>query len=171
MSISSYFVLLKRNPSEPLPGPVLQLPPVSILELTSDGMAFIWPVEPNREDLCLYCDTYQSVPDDIFQHYSYQDEHCQPPVVEGYPCNFVEFPGHHHQDLSAYLLDGDCMDLGGYYLSLRDFRLAHEYDAEDVLTRSLGIHRGIASARAAWKEILFRAAERAAKKIGETQNT
>lgn len=167
---SSFFVLVKRNPSEPLPGPVLQLPPVSILELTEDGMAFIWPIEPDREDLCLYCDTYQSVPDDIFQRHSFQDTHCQPPVVEGYPCNFVEFPGTHHQDLNAYLLDGECMDVGGYYLSLRDFRLAHEYDSADVLTRSLGVHPGIASARAAWAEVLRRAAERASLSDDRTKN-
>lgn len=153
MYSSSYFTLIKTHPERPLPTHRLQLDPVSILELTEDGMAFLWPVEPDREELCEHCSTFRDVSLSTFACEAYRAQNCFPSPSPEMPCQFKPSPSSDCQDLDAYFHDGACMDAGGYFLSLRDFRLAHNLSNEDITVRSLGVLPGISFARVAWVEL------------------
>ena len=152
MNISQFWTLVKRIPDKPLPGPVLQLAPVCILELTEDGMAFIWPVEPDREERCQYCAHYRGVPTSVFSVNEYRATYCQPPVHPAYPCNFIAAADAEHQDLDSYILDGSCQDAGGYFESLQQFLNDHDYSERDLTIVQLGSFTGISSAREAWSQ-------------------
>ena len=48
MKENRFWVLKKKIPGQPLPGPVYQLQDVMILELTDEGQSFLWPEHPDR---------------------------------------------------------------------------------------------------------------------------
>lgn len=48
MNENRFWVLKKKMPEQPLPGPVYQLQDVTILELTDEGQSFLWPEYPDR---------------------------------------------------------------------------------------------------------------------------
>ena len=73
MFCNRYWTLVKKQPGKQIPGCVLPLEDDTILELCEDGMGYLWPVTPNREDLCLYC-LRQPVSAD-----------CRPPAHAAYP--------------------------------------------------------------------------------------
>lgn len=151
MNESTFWVLIKNFPEKPLTGPVMQLDPVSILEINEDGAAFIWPTDPDREDRCQYCAKSRGVPEEMLSSKVFQAAHCLPFASSPYPCRFIKAEDADHQDLDDYLLNGACKDAGGYFLGLKQFLEGHGYFEEELSIISLGPHNDIAVARDAWR--------------------
>lgn len=147
---SNFWVLENKTPHPIISCTGLQLDPVSILEITEDGAAFLWPIEPDRGDLCLYCQKRQGVPDALFYTRVYHNSHCLIQQSSQLPCGFVAVENPEHQDLDGYLLDGASREAGGYYLGLKQFLQGHDISPDDLTISPLGAHINIASARAAW---------------------
>lgn len=145
MNRSTYWALVKKVPDQPSCGYTLSLLPESILELTEDGTAFLWPIEPDRSERCRYCIHSRGVPSENFI-----SALCVPPPGSLYPCNFIAALDAEHQDLASYLLDGACQDAGGYFPSLKAFLASYSLSHRDVTIYPLGEHHGISSARMAY---------------------
>lgn len=220
---SQFWTLFKTTPGKRLPGPVLQLQDISILELTEDGLAYLWPERPDRTGRCLYCKRFPACQSDpqsnrpafvlfmiksvlcagdnapagrqpkfplleqtpaallmrladeerranpdscklslMLRHMlalkegretldaALKELGCQPPANNLYPCNFIEDPNTTHQDLDAYMLDGESEHAGGSFKNLDDFLICHQYSKEDVKAVELGTFQSICTAREAW---------------------
>ena len=76
----------------------------NIVELTSDGIIFVWPKEPDRSELCQYCDICPDLSGDELEEYIAL--HCQPPEDRMQPCPFVPSDDCDNQDIDDYLADG-----------------------------------------------------------------
>ena len=144
MNYSTFWTLIRKHPDQPQPVHILPLLPESILELTADGMALLWPINPDRSDKCRYCRHSRGVSQDAFD-----SKQCVAPSKSSFSCNFVAAQDAEHQDLASYLLDGDFQDAGGYFYSLKSFLSDHNLSEQDLTIIPLGEHPGIASARIA----------------------
>lgn len=119
----------------------------SIVELTQDGLIFIWPKEPDRRALCDVCAVCPHLPDKELA--VYKKAHCQPPEDRMQPCPFVPVENIEHQDIDDFMADGACMDGGGYYHNLSDYLKDCQLPRDQFRIVSLGYDRSIRSIRLA----------------------
>ena len=143
MKNSEFWVLMRKN-MEPndsgaghyYPGP--SLPPLYIVELTSDEIVYLWPSRPQFDSLCLVC--------------SHLTERfvgvCKSNVPAGYPCQFQAVPeAEMNQDFDDFLIDGEYIAECGCYYSFNDFIRQNNYTDEDYMFYRLGTFASIRNAR------------------------
>lgn len=117
----------------------------SIVELTRDGLIFIWPKEPDRRALCDVCAVCPQLPDKELA--AYKKAHCQPPEDRMQPCPFVPVENIENQDVDDFMADGACLAGGGYYHNLSDYLKDCQLPRDQFLILSLGYERSIRSVR------------------------
>lgn len=119
----------------------LKLPGLSIAELTSDEIVYLWSYRPMFDSLCLVCSK-------LNQRGLIA---CKTNVPDGYPCGFKAVPeAEMNQDFDDFLIDGEHLAECGYYYSIEDFKRLNGYSDEQYLFHALG---KLPSIRAARKQI------------------
>lgn len=151
MRNSEFWVMFKKSKSEatsigPTGFPANRLPSVFIVELTSDEMVFIWPIEPIYDSLCLVC-AHQN---------NRCSEVCKPVTAPGFPCIFEPVPETQlSQDFDDLLYDGDYLEVCGYFYSFHDFKRQHGYSDESYLSLHLGPLSSIREARQVFNAVIL----------------
>lgn len=114
----------------------------SILELDEDGLVFIWPLFPDRRELCDVC--RRTPPPDDEDRIS-----CRPSENSSYPCAFDPVENIENQDIDDFIIDGAHLDGGGYFTSLTDYMTCNALDMNDYKIVFIGKMKNIREARAA----------------------
>jgi len=117
----------------------------SIVELTQDGLIFIWPAEPDRSALCGLCAVCPRLSRKELAEY--KKAHCQPPEDRMQPCPFVPVENIEHQDVDDFMADGAYIDGGGYYHSLSDYLKDCRLPRDQFRIVSLGYDYSIRNVR------------------------
>lgn len=113
----------------------------SILELDEEGMVLIWPLYPDRSELC-----------DVCRHERPAGKSCptcKPPENSGYPCAFEPVENIEKQDIDDFIIDGAHLDGGGYFTGLTDYMMCNALDMNDYKILFIGKMSDIREARAA----------------------
>lgn len=114
----------------------------SILELDAEGLVLIWPLYPDRNELCDVC---QHGPRPEYP----ADRICSPPDNSGMPCAFAPVDNIENQDIDDFIIDGAHLDGGGYFTSLTDYMTCNALDMNDYKIVFIGRMKDIREARAA----------------------
>lgn len=150
MRNSEFWVMFKKSnveaPSFGVPGHfAIKRPSVFIVELTSDEMVYIWPIEPLYDSLCLVC-THQN---------KRCSEVCKPVTVSGFPCLFEPVPETQlSQDFDEFLYDGDYLEVFGYFYSFQDFKRQSGCSDESYFSLHLGSLSSIREARQVFNAVI-----------------
>lgn len=113
----------------------------SILELDEEGMVVIWPLYPDRQELC-----------DVCRHERPAGEGwpgCRPPENNSYPCAFEPVENIENQDIDDFIIDGAHLDGGGYFTGLTDYMMCNSLDMNDYKIVFIGKMQNIREARTA----------------------
>ncbi len=146
---SQFWVIFKKriNASNVLPNTKRSgsdLPAVCILELTSDGLVYLWAREPEFHGLCMVCKNLQAKSSAV----------CNSDVPAGYPCHFQAVPeAILSQDFDDFLVDGEYFAECGYFYSFEDFKRQNGLSETDFFWYSLGYFPSIRGARKTLSEV------------------
>lgn len=113
----------------------------SILELDEDGLVFIWPLHPDRRELCDVCRRDHSA--------GKARPGCTPPENSALPCAFDPVENIENQDIDDFIIDGAHLDGGGYFTSLTDYMMCNALDMNDYKIMFIGKMKNIREARSA----------------------
>lgn len=139
--------LLKKVPDAPETIEIINYRDENIVELTADGIIFVWPKEPDRSGLCQYCDICPDLSGDELEEYIAL--HCQPPEDRMQPCPFVPADDCDNQDIDDYMADGSFFAAGTPYYSLSDYLKDCNISRDQFRIVSLGYAPSIRSIRLA----------------------
>lgn len=113
----------------------------SILELDAQGLVFIWPLQPDRRELCDVCRRDRSA--------GAECPGCKPLENSLYPCAFVPVEDIDNQDIDDFVIDGAHLDGGGYFTSITDYLTCNALDMNDYKIVFIGKMKSIREARVA----------------------
>ena len=117
----------------------------SIVELTRDGIIYVWPKEPDRRALCDVCAVCPHLPDKDLAEY--KKVHCQPPEDRMQPCPFVPVENIEYQDVDDFMADGASIEGGAYYHNLSEYFKDCRLPRDQFCVISLGYDRSIRGIR------------------------
>lgn len=113
----------------------------SILELDEEGMVVIWPLYPDRQELCDVCCHERPAGEGWLG--------CRPPESSSLPCAFEPVENIENQDIDDFIIDGAHLDGGGYFTGLTDYMMCNSLDMNDYKIVFIGKMQTIREARTA----------------------
>lgn len=139
-----YWRIIRKDPAEHTDSPIQYAE--SILELDADGLVFIWPLYPDRSELCDVCRRDRPAGNGW--------PGCNPPENSSLPCAFDPVENIENQDIDDFIIDGAHLDGGGYFTSLTDYMMCNALDMNDYKILFIGKMKNIREARAAATGVL-----------------
>lgn len=140
LSAKEYWHITRKATVKRIGGPLQYAQ--SILELDADGLVFIWPLYPDRRELCDVCLRVPQ-PDDE------ERMGCIAPENSSYPCAFDPVDNIENQDIDDFIIDGAYLHGGGYFTSISDYMTSNNLDMNDYKIVFIGRMKNIREARAA----------------------
>ena len=123
----------------------------SILELTMDGEAILWPIIahgqiPDFTELCEVCERYLS--SDLTPGTKAFQAGCLAGKRSDRPCAFDPAPeAYEHQDFENLLIDGSFLVSDGPYRNVSAFLQAHDISSDTFYALPLGTYHSIRECR------------------------
>ena len=139
LQAKEYWHITRKDNTNTADGPLQYAE--SILELDPEGLVVIWPLYPDRHELCDVCHRERPAGEEY-------PGCCKPPENSSYPCAFDPIENIDNQDIDDFIIDGAHLDGGGYFTSISDYLGCNAMDMNDYKISFIGKMKTIREARA-----------------------